>query len=103
MDEKDKDRIAKLARQSLIQAWRPESGVWSTPSSAIADLLPIPVQRIAERVHKLSVEFAEIPQERAGFETSAMLYLAEKLAVVSESLPVDQRQFAISHEIGHFV
>lgn len=99
-------RITKLARDTLIRAWRLDSGVWSTPESAVHDLLPIPVERIAKQLFGLDVELVpSISSERRGFEIAAMLDVHNKKVTLADASThsVGEQNLSLAHELCHYI
>lgn len=103
MNDRRRAEITTLARTALIRAWRPDSGVWSLPSTAARDLLPIPVDRIARTIFGLNVVLVQsLPCGTDGLEPVAALYFDRNRIEVVDTLPLRERAFSVAHEIGHF-
>ena len=98
--------VAALARSTLIRAWRPESGVWSTPELAVRNLLPIPVEKIAKQLFDLKIESVpSISAEHSSLDIAAILDIPRKEITIADGLghSAGERILTLAHEIYHYL
>lgn len=98
--------VTALARSTLIRAWRPTSGVWSSAELAVRHLTPIPVEKIAKQLFGLDVEWVpSISSEHTGLEISACLDIPRHLITIANGPghTLGEQHITLAHEIYHYI
>lgn len=95
---------ARFAARRLWSTLQEKNSETSARQLSLAELIPVPVERIARSLLGFELEEPEeINSERLGYETAGFMDRTSSRIVVAQKYPYPWRRFTIAHEIAHVV